>query len=161
VSRRIDLTGVAENTRQLELEFSAQFLVLCHGPDEPRLRTTDTRLVLATAIEIGVLDEPRGHRLLQAFDLLHALQAVLRLSTTGRSFDPTKAPPGLKEALVRAANRQLDLGVPVTHFDAIQGLLVESETLTAQYFDELCPPDDDPSGAVAGTSEASKQKEAP
>jgi glutamate-ammonia-ligase adenylyltransferase len=145
----------------VELEFTAQFLVLRHGADEPRLRTTDTRSVLATAIEIGALDEPRGHRLLQAFDLLHALQAVLRLSTTSRNFDPTKAPRGLKEALVLAANRQLNLGVPVTHFDAIQGLLVESETLTAQYFDELCPPDEMPSGTAAGSSETDKEKEAP
>ena len=142
----------------VELEFMAQFLVLLHGADEPRLRTTDTRSVLTTAIELGILDEPRGQRLLQTFDLLHALQAVLRLSTTGRDFDPTKAPPGLKEALVLAANRQLNLGVPVTHFDAIQGLLVESETLTAQYFDELCPPDDS-SGAGAGSGEAANEKE--
>jgi glutamate-ammonia-ligase adenylyltransferase len=123
----------------VELEFTAQFLVLRHGPEHALLRATDTRGVLERAIAAGLLDEARGRRLLQALDLLHALQAVLRLSTTTRRFDPTKAPAGLKEALVRAANRQLALGVPVAHFAAIQGLLVESETLVAQYFDELCP----------------------
>ena len=125
----------------VELEFMAQFLVLRHGPEHAALRTTDTRSVLERAIGAELLDEGRGRRLLQALDLLHALQAVLRLSSTTRSFHPGKAPAGLKEALVRAANRQLALGVPVAHFDAIHGLLVESETLVAQYFDELCPPE--------------------
>ncbi len=125
----------------VELEFTAQFLVLRHGPEHPGLRTTDTREVLRQAIETRVLDAALGRRLLQALDLLHALQSVLRLSTTTRRFDPLKAPAGLKEALVRAANRQLALGVPVSHFEAIEGLLVESETLVAQYFDGLCPPD--------------------
>ena len=123
----------------VELEFTAQFLVLRHGPELPGLRVPETREVLGRALEAGLLDDDRGRRLLQTLDLLHALQAVLRLSTTTRRFDPTKAPVGLKEALVRAANRQLALGVPVAHFDAIQGLLVESEALVAQYFDELCP----------------------
>ena len=72
---------------------------------------------------------------------------------SSRRFEPAKAPEGLKEALVRAANRQLQLGVPVAHFDAIQGLLVESETMVAQYFDELCPPED------AAASEATTAKE--
>ncbi len=49
---------------------------------------------------------------------------------------------------------------PVTHFDAIQGLLVESESLTAQYFDELCPPHGD-SSAEDAASEASKERETP
>jgi hypothetical protein len=48
--------------------------------------------------------------------------------------------------------------VPVTHFDAIQGLLVESETLTAQYFDELCPPENGSDGG-AGCGEAANEKE--
>ena len=125
----------------VELEFAAQYLVLRFGPAHPELRTTETRSVFARAIEAGLLAETRGRRLIQALDLLHALQAVLRLSTTTRKFDPGKAPVGLEEALVRAANRQLGLGVPVAHFAAIEGLLVESEESAAQYFDELCPPD--------------------
>jgi glutamate-ammonia-ligase adenylyltransferase len=137
----------------VELEFGAQFLVLRHGPELPQLRTTDTRRVLEEAMAAGLLDEERGRRLVQAHGLLHALQAVLRLSMSSRRFEPAKAPEGLKEALVRAANRQLQLGVPVAHFDAIQGLLVESETMVAQYFDELCPPED------AAASEATTAKE--
>ena len=136
----------------VELEFTAQYLVLRHGPELPLLRVPETREVLGRALEAGLLDDDRGRRLLQTLDLLHALQAVLRLSTTTRRFDPTKAPVGLKEALVRAANRQLALGVPVAHFDAIQGLLVESEALVAQYFDELCPPD-----GTAETSDDNKR----
>jgi hypothetical protein len=59
---------------------------------------------------------------------------------------------------VRAANRQLGLGVPVTHFEAIAGLLVESQTQVAQYFDELCPPADEATSAAAA-GHAPKEKE--
>ncbi len=132
----------------VELEFAMQYLVLRHGPALAELRTPDTRQVLDRAIGAGLLEEGRGRRLRQALDLFHALQAVLRLSMEGRRFDPATAPEGLKEALVRAANRQLGLGVPVAHFAAIEELLVESETLVAQYFDELCPALDDRSPAA-------------
>ncbi len=144
----------------VELEFAAQFLVLRHGPTHPDLRTTDTRQVVEVAIAAGLVDEARGRRLLQALDLFHALQAVLRLSMATRGFDPAKAPEGVKEALVRAANRQLGLGVPVTHFEAIEGLLVESQGHVAQYFDELCPPVDDSTAPGAAVSVAT-EKEAP
>ena len=142
----------------VELEFVVQFLVLRHGPAHPALRHPDTRQVLAEAKAAGLIEEERGRRLLQALDLLHALQAVLRLSMATRRFDPAKAPEGLKEALVRAANRQLGLGVPVTHFEAIAGLLVESQAQVAQYFDELCPPADEATSAAAA-GHAPKEKE--
>ncbi len=126
----------------VELEFAAQYLVLRHGPDHPGLRRTDTGGILEAAIEAGLVDEPTGRRLLQALGLLQALQAVLRLSLNDR-FDPRQAPPGLRDALVRAANRQLGLGVPVAHFAAVEELLVEGEATSRQFFDALCPPDPD------------------
>ena len=124
----------------VDLEFAAQYLVLRHGPDHPSLRRTDTRGILEAAIEADLVEAVIGRRLLQALGLLQALQAVLRLSLNDR-FEPRQAPPGLREALVRAANRQLGLGVPVAHFAAVEELLIEGETAARRFLDALCPPD--------------------
>ena len=73
-----------------------------------------------------------------ALRLLHALQAVLRLSTSDR-FDPAAAPEGLRRALLAAARRALP-DEPLPDFAALERRLVESEAVARQLFDQLCPP---------------------
>jgi glutamate-ammonia-ligase adenylyltransferase len=141
----------------VDLEFAAQYLVLRHGPDHPSLRRTDTGGILEAAIEAGLIEAAVGRQLLQALALLQALQAVLRLSLSDR-FEPRQAPMGLREALVRAANRQLGLGVPVAHFAAVEELLVECETAARQFFDALCPPEEDGEPTITNPSEPTRGK---
>ncbi|MCS6879098.1 MAG: bifunctional [glutamine synthetase] adenylyltransferase/[glutamine synthetase]-adenylyl-L-tyrosine phosphorylase [Geminicoccaceae bacterium] len=129
----------------VDLEFAAQFLVLAHAAEHPELHRTATLSVLETAGELGVLAPHTAREAAAALKLLHALQAVLRLSTSAR-FDPATAPPGLKHALLAAARRALP-DEPLPDFAALERRLVEAEAAARQLFDELCPPSgtsDDP-----------------
>jgi glutamate-ammonia-ligase adenylyltransferase len=122
----------------VDLEFAAQFLVLAHSHDQPTLHSTSTLTVLDRAGELGLLPPPVAREAARTLRLLHALQAVLRLSTTER-FDPANAPPGLRSALLTAARRVLP-DEPLPDFAALERRLVESEAAARQLFDELCPP---------------------
>jgi hypothetical protein len=64
---------------------------------------------------------------------------VLRLSLNER-FDPSTAPARLLEALVRAAALALEGEAPPADFLALQRVLIESQAVVRQIFDELCPP---------------------
>ncbi|MCB2054050.1 MAG: bifunctional [glutamine synthetase] adenylyltransferase/[glutamine synthetase]-adenylyl-L-tyrosine phosphorylase [Geminicoccaceae bacterium] len=121
----------------VDIEFAAQYLQLRHLPRYPELRTTSTRAMLAGAAERGLADETVITDAIRALDLQHALQAVLRLSDVA---DPRKSPVGLREALVRAANRQLDLALPLGAFAALEAQLVDLQAAARRFFDQLCPP---------------------
>ena len=122
----------------IDLEFSAQFLVLAHARAVPALHRTATLAVLEAAGEAGLLEPSTAREAAAALRLLHALQAVLRLSTSDR-FDPAAAPEGLRRALLAAARRALP-DEPLPDFAALERRLVESEAAARQLFDQLCPP---------------------
>ena len=128
----------------VDLEFTAQFLQLAHAHDHSELRATRTRDVLERAGRIGLLEAERSRDLVAALDLQHALQAVLRLSTSP-GFRAGEAPAGIREALLRAANRALDGGLPLESFAALETRLRESQALARETFDGLCPPLETPS----------------
>ncbi len=130
----------------VDLEFTAQFLQLAHARTHPALRRPETRAVLRSAGEVGLLSREWAEALVTALDLQHALQAVLRLSGDA-GLRPERAPPGMKEALVRAANRALEGHPPVGDFAALEARLVEAQRTARAAFDALCPP-------LAGEAEA-------
>ncbi len=121
----------------VDLEFTAQYLVLAHSHAVPALHRTATSAVLEAAGEAGILEPAQAREATAALRLLHALQAVLRLSTSDR-FDPAAAPAGLRQALLAAARRALP-DEPLPDFAALERRLVESEEQARQLFDELCP----------------------
>ena len=123
----------------VELEFTAQYLQLAHAHRHPALRRPETRRVLAAAGAAGLLAPERARELVAALDLMHALQAVLRLSGD-RRFRPEVAPSGLREALVRTANRAREEELPMADFAELQRRLVEAQAAVRATFDELCPP---------------------
>ena len=90
----------------VEIEFAAQFLVLAHAARFPTLHRQATTEVIDQATEQGLLEPDEGRDLRAALVLHHALQAVLRLSTSDR-FEPDHAPAGVKTALLQAARRAL------------------------------------------------------
>ena len=126
----------------VEIEFLAQYLQLKVLPSRPAARTTSIASMLEEARDAGILDAELAEAVVTALRLHHALQAVLRLSTTTKLV-PSEAPLGLREALVRAANRQLDLGLPISDFNALQELLEETQRRVREIFDQLCPAIDD------------------
>lgn len=121
----------------VDIEFSAQALRLLHGQDTASLRQWRTSDVLEAAIAAKLVPAELGRQTIDALRLLHALQAVLRLADTER-FVAAKAPPGQREALVRAANKQLGLSLPLGYFEGLHATLVESQTAARQFFEHIC-----------------------
>ena len=121
----------------VELEFLAQFLQLAEAADHPEIRQVAIGDVFRQAQHAHILPGNQAERLLSALSLYHALQAVLRLSLTDQ-FDPETTTPGMREALVRAANRQLELQLPISAFNALDDLLIETQGDVSQMFMEHC-----------------------
>jgi glutamate-ammonia-ligase adenylyltransferase len=86
----------------VDIEFTAQYLQLAHGPAHPEMLDTNTARALEKAAEAGVLERGDGSTLTEALRLWGAVQTVLRQTIAG-AFDEHTAPRGLKDVLVRAA----------------------------------------------------------
>lgn len=122
----------------VDLEFIAQFLQLAWAAELPEIRAARTRDVLERATGLGLLDRERGEELVWSLDLQHALLAVLRLSTAP-GFRPEHASPGVREALLRAANRVAAGRLPVAGFQLLCTRLHEAQRVARETFDALCP----------------------
>jgi len=125
----------------VDMEFAAQYLVLAHAREHPPLLATETRAIFEAAAAAGLLAEDEAAELVRALDLHHALQAVLRLSAHP-GFDPRRAPPGVREMLLRTASRALVDGPPLADLEALTGRLVELQERALSVFRRLCPPEE-------------------
>ncbi|CAA0088291.1 Bifunctional glutamine synthetase adenylyltransferase/adenylyl-removing enzyme [Starkeya nomas] len=85
----------------IDIEFIAQYLVLAHAANEPRIVDTSTLRVIEAARRVGLLDAQDGQVLADACRLLHDLTQVLRLALSG-PFVPGEASPALRRLLARA-----------------------------------------------------------
>jgi glutamate-ammonia-ligase adenylyltransferase len=85
----------------VDLEFIAQHLQLVHAARHPGILSTHTVTALVNLAEAGLLPAAAADSLLPAARLCNDLTQVLRLCLDG-SFDPSKAPDGLKGLLARA-----------------------------------------------------------
>ncbi|WP_040475683.1 bifunctional [glutamine synthetase] adenylyltransferase/[glutamine synthetase]-adenylyl-L-tyrosine phosphorylase [Paramagnetospirillum caucaseum] len=86
----------------VDIEFTAQYLQLAHGPDHPEMLDSNTAEALERAAAAGVLERGDCTTLTEALRLWSAVQTVLRQTIAG-GFDEATAPRGLKDVLVRAA----------------------------------------------------------
>jgi glutamate-ammonia-ligase adenylyltransferase len=84
----------------VDIEFTAQYLQLRHGPEHPEILATNTRDALERSAEAGLLDGSDCDSLVEAWRLWSAVQLVLRQTVAG-AFDERTAPRGLKDVLVR------------------------------------------------------------
>ena len=87
----------------VDLEFIAQYLQLVHGATHPAILDQTTRTALAKAASAGLIPAAEASQLQAAARLLHNLTQVLRLCLDG-TFDPAKAPDGLKLLLAQAGD---------------------------------------------------------
>jgi glutamate-ammonia-ligase adenylyltransferase len=123
----------------VELEFLAQFLQLRFAPAQPSLLTTGTVDTFLRATVGGLLEPDDGAALVEAARLYHRLQAVLRLSVH-ENFDPGRGPVGLRQALVRAANRDATTPPdPQQGFTELEQALVATQARVSRIFETLCP----------------------
>ncbi|MEW5729599.1 MAG: bifunctional [glutamine synthetase] adenylyltransferase/[glutamine synthetase]-adenylyl-L-tyrosine phosphorylase, partial [Pseudomonadota bacterium] len=86
----------------VDIEFTAQYLMLRHGAAHPSILRPNTRDALEAAASAGLLARGDLDALLEAWRLWSAVQLVLRQTVAGR-FDEKTAPRGLRDVLVRAA----------------------------------------------------------
>jgi glutamate-ammonia-ligase adenylyltransferase len=122
----------------VEIEFAAQYLKLLHAARLPPLRTTRTPAIFTELREASLVPADQAQDLARAHALHQALQAVLRLSLSDR-FSARTAPPQLLQALVRASAMALEGEPPPADFQALERLLLETQTAVRQIFDGLCP----------------------
>jgi [glutamine synthetase] adenylyltransferase / [glutamine synthetase]-adenylyl-L-tyrosine phosphorylase len=112
----------------VDLEFIAQHLQLVHAAAHPDVLDQNTAAAIAKLAARGLIGRDAADELLAAAKLLHNLTQVLRLCLD-TTFDPAKAPDGLKALLARAGD--------VPDFATLeQHLRVTLQTIATQ-FDQL------------------------
>ncbi|MGQ0664864.1 MAG: bifunctional [glutamine synthetase] adenylyltransferase/[glutamine synthetase]-adenylyl-L-tyrosine phosphorylase [Pseudomonadota bacterium] len=117
----------------IDVEFIVQFLALRHADLRPDILATNTREALHRAIAAAVIDGGDGRTLLRALSLWQAVQGMLRLTVEGE-FDPSTAPPGLRQALARAAG--------AADFAALETAIAETASAVQAIFERgLAAPD--------------------
>ncbi len=109
----------------VDIEFIAQYLMLRHGPERPKIFSTTTPLALRNLRDAGVLDPGAAEALETASSLYQGLTQVLRLAVDGQ-FRPKDSPRGLSELLLRVGDSP-----DLSHLEA---LLVESQRKTRDIF---------------------------
>jgi glutamate-ammonia-ligase adenylyltransferase len=87
----------------IDVEFIAQYLMLRSAPTQPGCLATTTGLALERLRDCSLLDADAAERLIAASRLYQGLTQALRLAIDGE-FKPAKAPRGLVEMLLRAAD---------------------------------------------------------
>ncbi|MFD2206177.1 bifunctional [glutamine synthetase] adenylyltransferase/[glutamine synthetase]-adenylyl-L-tyrosine phosphorylase [Kiloniella antarctica] len=92
----------------IDLEFLSQYLQLKHAHDNPKVLHPNTKQSFKQLGQEGLLSSPDCADLIEAFDLFHQLQNLLRL-TTGEKLDEETAPP---EVLSRLATALSEPGFP-------------------------------------------------
>jgi len=86
----------------IDVEFIAQYLQLLHARDDPKVLNSGTGQALANLDAIEALTTGEAKTLAEAAILYRNVQNFLR-QCFQNNFDPDAAPPGLREALARAA----------------------------------------------------------
>lgn len=87
----------------VDVEFTAQYLILRHGHDFPEVCVPNVAEALDRLRRAGVIEPEDANILTEAQGLWLAVQGVLRHSIEG-TFKPDEAPAGLKEKLARTAD---------------------------------------------------------
>jgi len=89
----------------LDLDFLAQYWVLCFASKNQNIITASTAQVFKHLVKYKFLDEIEGNKLIEAHHFLTSLFAILRLCGIGL-FDPKTAPNGLKQLIARSVGQE-------------------------------------------------------
>ncbi|HEV1999952.1 MAG TPA: bifunctional [glutamine synthetase] adenylyltransferase/[glutamine synthetase]-adenylyl-L-tyrosine phosphorylase [Xanthobacteraceae bacterium] len=112
----------------IDIEFTAQFLVLGHAAKHPAIVDTNTVRVLGEAQALNLIDAADGELLRAAAKLYHDLTQLLRLCLSGR-FDAKTAGPGLLALLARAG------GLP--DFATLEAHLADTQARVRRVFSKI------------------------
>ncbi len=112
----------------IDIEFMAQYLQLIHAASDPQLLSQNTVHALENLSRHGALDPKHAAILIPAAQLLNGLTQVLRLCLDG-TFDPAKAPDGLKLLLAQSGE--------CPDFVRLEAALQQSLSDVAHLFDQI------------------------
>ncbi len=112
----------------IDVEFIAQTLLLREAARHPEVVRTNTHDVLEALCAARVLSRSETETLIEAADLYYNVQAMLRLSLSGR-LDEKTAPEGLRRILARAGG--------VEDFAALREKLKRTQTRVRALFHSL------------------------
>ena len=108
----------------IDLDFLAQFLLLCHANDHPGLIANNSAEIFNRAAEAGIMDRTDADHLIAARIRMHRVQGVLRLAMA-KPTGEEQLPLALRDMLVRMTGED--------DFDALR-----SSLKAAQEFADLC-----------------------
>jgi glutamate-ammonia-ligase adenylyltransferase len=111
----------------IDLEFTNQYLQLIHAHKHPECLDQNTGTALRKLAACGVLDWGDAEILIDGAWLLHTMTQILRLCTE-TEFEASKAPQGLKNLLVRAADSP--------DFSHLEARLVETQSSIRHLFEK-------------------------
>jgi glutamate-ammonia-ligase adenylyltransferase len=120
----------------VDAEFIAQYLQLRHAAERPEILSPNAVAALGKLADAGLLDEAVAADLIDALQLWHRIQAVMRI-TTSAALDDAASPEGPRNAVVHAAG--------VKDFAALTARMDETAARVHAHFTELI---DAPAGRV-------------
>ncbi len=112
----------------IDLEFLSQYLQLKHAHDNPKVLHPNTKQSFKQLGQEGLLSSPDTADLIEAFDLFHQLQNLLRL-TTGEQLDEKTAP---SEVLSRLATALSEPG-----FAELKARYIQTTKRVAEIYDRI------------------------
>jgi len=112
----------------VDIEFTAQYLMLRHAADHPDILSPNTADALSRLVAAGLLDAATGTDLQDALALWQRLQGVLRLSAEG-AFDGDSVTEGQRALLLKAGN--------APSFDALVETMESAATTVRGHFERL------------------------
>lgn len=113
----------------LDIEFIAQYLQLVNGEKYPGAIDPNTCTALAQLAADGALSPELAEELITASAFYRGVMGILRVAVEG-DFDPDKAPTGLQEALVHAAEGE-------TPFEGLEQRLRETQARVQVLYDQV------------------------
>jgi glutamate-ammonia-ligase adenylyltransferase len=112
----------------IDLDFLAQFLLLCHACDHPQLLANNSVEIFDRAAAAGILDRVDADDLIAARKLMHRVQGVLRLAMA-KPTGEEELPLALREMLVNMTGRD--------DFDALRHALKAAQDTVRGCFERI------------------------
>ncbi len=128
----------------VDIEFTAQYLLLAHAPEDPGLLTTGTGIVIGRLESAGYLSPDDAADLMRALQLAWRVQGLIRLTTRG-VFDPETAPGAIK-AMVAGEVAKIAANSLLESVDFVKAETILDDILLASHrrFQQIVDPADPP-----------------
>ncbi len=112
----------------IDLDFLAQYILLCHAHDYPELAANQSIAIFEQAAALGILETADAERLINARKLMHRVQGVLRLAMA-KDARAEDLPHALRDMLVRMTGE--------SDFDTLRQSLMAAQDYAKERFQQI------------------------